>query len=164
MSRLFAFREIPAENTEGTSTETFAGFVLAEDARAAKESIREEYEVSGEIEVRRFKGAPLIFVVQGLRVEEEPLNDEEDEDTDEASSAEDTAEEGEETLFRPVVDLAISGEAAEVFLGFVGVDIESLIEEITGEGDDDEAEAEDEDDEAEDDDEADEAPARRGTR
>lgn len=163
MSRLFAFREIPAENTEGTSTETFAGFVVAEDARAAKESIREEYEVSGEIEVRRFKGAPLIFVVQGLRVEEEPLNDEEDEDTDEASSAEDTAEEGEETLFRPVVDLAISGEAAEVFLGFVGVDIESLIEEITDDGED-EVEAEDEGDEAEDDDEADEAPARRGTR
>ena len=163
MSRLFAFREIPADTTEGTSTETFAGFVVAEDARAAKESIREEYEVSGEIEVRRFKGAPLIFVVQGLRVEEEPLNDEEDEDTDEASSAEDTAEEGEETLFRPVVDLAISGEAAEVFLGFVGVDIESLIEEITDDGED-EVEAEDEGDEAEDDDEADEAPARRGTR
>jgi hypothetical protein len=161
MSRLFAFREVPAQNAEGASVETFAGFVVAEDARTAKESIREEYEVSGEIEVRRFKGAPLIFVVQSLRVEEEPLNDEEDEDTDEAGGAEDTAEEGEETLFRPVVDLAISGEAAEVFLGFIGVDIESLIEEVTDDGEVEDDEANEDEDEGEDDDEA---PARRGTR
>lgn len=131
MSRMYAFREIPSEEREDEAEVTptvFAGFVFAEDAKAAEAAVREQYEVSGEIELRRFKGSGLLFVMQGVDVEAV-----DDEETEEADLGQEMS---------PIVSFDVSGDAAETFLNFVGIDYTSLLE-----GDEDGEESADQDEE-----------------
>ena len=141
MSRLFAFREIPEEVEKGeASASGVAGFVYADDAKAAEETVREEYEVTGALEIKRFKGSGLIFIANGARMEGvEEIDSEDDGDGDDGDAGE-----AESTMY-PVVDFSVAGPAAETFLGFLGVDIEALIEEATVEGEDDDEDDGDDD-------------------
>lgn len=119
MSRLYAFREIPPDENDKDGAEVtptvFAGFVVAEDTKAAEAAVREQYEVSGEIELRRFKGSGLLFVMQGVDVEAVDAEETEDADLGQEMS--------------PVVSFDVSGDAAETFLNFVGIDYTELVEE-----------------------------------
>ena len=130
MSRLYAFRQIPRENEDKDGAEVaptvFAGFIVAEAA------VREQYEVSGEIELRRFKGSGLLFVLQGVDVEAVDTEEIEDADLGQEMS--------------PVVSFDVSGDAAETFLSFVGIDYTELVEgdEDGGEGSDQDEEGDEE--------------------
>lgn len=136
MSRLYAFRQIPRENEDKDGAEVaptvFAGFIVAEDAKIAEAAVREQYEVSGEIELRRFKGSGLLFVLQGVDVEVVDTEEIEDADLGQEMS--------------PVVSFDVSGDAAETFLSFVGIDYTELVEgdEDGGEGSDQDEEGDEE--------------------